>query len=199
MQTIAIAGSPGTGKTSVATALKDLLGGSVISLKDFIDSQGLVDEWDAVNDTMIVDEERLRMALLKEINNISQSTDISWLIIEGLLADVIADKLDYAVVLRLHPRILKQRLVARSYSENKIAENVQAEILGTCTYHMQEWRGNDFFDIDTTNKSVDKVALLVRDLVEGQVETSQYRPGKIDWISNQDIDLVKAFQKKEKV
>ena len=197
MQIIAIAGSPGTGKTSVAMALKNIIGASVISLKDFIDSHELIDAWDEENETRIVDEDRLRDALVKEIDVITQSDTISWLIIDGLLADVIADKCNYAVVLRLHPTMLQERLVARCYSENKIAENVQAEVLGTSTYHMQETRKNDFFDIDTTGKSIDEVALLVRDLVEGQVDADAYRPGKVDWISNPDIDLVRVFQKKE--
>jgi len=197
MQVIAIAGSPGTGKTSVAAILKDILGATVISLNDFVDTHGLVDAWDAENDTRIVDEERLRDALLKEIDDITSYQEISWLIIEGLLADVIADKCTCAVVLRLHPTMMRERLAARGYSENKIAENVQAEILGTSTYHMQETRGNDFYDLDTTSKPVQDVARLILDLVDGRVDQDAYRPGKIDWISNPDIDLVRAFQKKD--
>jgi len=197
MHIIAIAGSPGTGKTSVSNALKSILDASIISLKDFIDSHGLVDSWDAEKDTRIVDEERLRDALLKEIAELWQETNISWLIIDGLLADVIADKCDHAVVLRLHPSVMQERLVARGYSERKIAENVQAEILGTSTFHMQESRGNDFLDIDTTGKSVEDVARLIADLVEGREEQDAYRPGKIDWISNADIDLIQWFQNKK--
>jgi adenylate kinase len=197
MHIIAIAGSPGTGKTSVSNALKTILDATIISLKDFIDSHALVDSWDAENDTRIVDEERLRDALMQEIEDMRQHQDVSWLIIDGLLADVIADESDHAVVLRVDPRILQERLAARGYSENKIAENVQSEILGTSTYHMQESRGNDFFDIDTTGTTPEGIARLIVNLVEGQVDADVYRPGNIDWITHADIDLIRMFQKKD--
>nr|MDO8110275.1 adenylate kinase family protein [Candidatus Sigynarchaeota archaeon] len=190
---LAISGTPAVGKTSVAAALKELLKAEVISLTEFVKSRSLVDSWDKQKDTGIVDEDRLREALLKEIGSFKEKS-IPWLIIEGLLADVVADACDYAVVLRLHPRVVKARLEQRDYSESKIAENVQSEVLGTCTYHMQEARGNDFYDIDTTGKTISDIAHLITDLVDGRVDRKAVTPGLVDWISDPDFDLIGTFQ-----
>jgi adenylate kinase len=158
---LAISGTPGVGKTSVAATLANMIDAEILSLGEFVISRNLYDGWDDNRSTRIVDEDKAREALFTEIDRSRTRDDIEWLIIEGLMADIIADKCDLAIVLRLDPRIVKARLEQRGYDAGKVAENVQAELLGTCTFHMQEARGKDFVDLDTTGKSIDEVATIV--------------------------------------
>ena len=190
---LALSGTPGVGKTALATALATTMRVEIISLGEFVISRKLYDAWDSERSTHIVDEDKTRVALLSDVEQARGRSDIEWLIIEGLMADVIADVCDLAIVLRLDPRIVKTRLEQRDYAPQKVAENIQAELLGTCSYHMQEARGKDFLDLDTTNKGVHEVATIVASIMQGSGDKTAYKPGLVDWISRPDIDPAKFF------
>ncbi len=190
---LALSGTPGVGKTSIATALATVMHAEILSIGEFVISRNLYEAWDSDRSTRIVDEDKARAALLREIERARARDDVDWFIIEGLLADIVADECDIAMVLRLDPRIVKTRLEQRGYEAAKIAENVQAELLGTCTFHMQEARGRDFVDLDTTGKGIDDVAAIIAGIMRGQVEKELYRPGIVDWISRPDIDPAGFF------
>ncbi len=185
---LALSGTPGAGKSSVAAALATTMHGEVLSMGEFVAARNLYEAWDSDRSTHVVDEDRARDALLREIDLARARDDIEWFIIEGLMVDVIADHADLAVVLRLDPRVVRSRLVQRGYDTKKVAENVQAELLGTCTYHMQEAKGKDFLDLDTTGKSVVQVAEAISDMMQGKEDKASYRPGLVDWIARPDID-----------
>jgi adenylate kinase len=165
----------------------------ILSIGEFVISRNLYEGWDSDRSTRIVDEDKARAALLHEIVNARARDDIEWLIIEGLMADIVADECDIAMVLRLDPRIVKTRLEQRGYDDRKVAENVQAELLGTCTFHMQEVKGKDFVDLDTTGKGIDEVAAISAGMMHDQVDKDLYRPGLVDWISRPDIDPAGFF------
>ncbi len=190
---LALSGTPGVGKTSVATTLAKMVHAETLSMGEFVISKNLYETWDSDRSTRIVDEDKAREALLGEIDRARARDDIEWLIIEGLMVDIVADKCDIAMVLRLDPRIVKSRLEQRGYDARKVAENVQAELLGTCTFHMQEERGKDFLDLDTTGKGIDDIVAIIAGILNGQVDKDSYRPGLVDWISRPDIDPARFF------
>ncbi|MBD3188595.1 AAA family ATPase [Candidatus Bathyarchaeota archaeon] len=192
MKIVVISGVPGTGKTTLANLLSSKLDGMVISLGEFVRERDLGEEWDADRQTLIVDEGRARNALMKEIERLA--SDITgWLIIEGLFCDVVADAADFAIVLRLHPRELRRRLRERGYGTAKVQENVQAEILGTCTFHMREAIGTGFMDIDTTNLDPSEIVEIILAVLEGRTSSGRHAPGKVNWLQDPGIDPLAHF------
>ena len=113
---IALTGTPGTGKTSVAETLRGK-GYDVIDLTRHIKDNNLREEYDAERDTYAVDVEKLNESL----------SDCEDCVFEGHLAHFI--DVDSIVVLRCHPDVLAERLRARGYDEGKVRENVEAELL----------------------------------------------------------------------
>ncbi|MEX2683840.1 MAG: adenylate kinase family protein [Candidatus Sigynarchaeota archaeon] len=190
---LAIAGTPGVGKTTIGRAVAIQLRGEVLSIGEFVIARHLYDAWDSNRSTHVVDEDKARKALLQEIDRARARDDIDWLIIEGLMADIIADVCDLAIVLRLDPRIVKTRLEQKGYDNKKITENIQAELLGVSTYHMKKARGKDFLDLDTTGKNISEVTNIITRVVEGKEDKAAYRPGLIDWISKPGIDPAAFF------
>ncbi|NMC05245.1 MAG: AAA family ATPase [Candidatus Lokiarchaeota archaeon] len=190
---LALSGTPGVGKTAVAARLKTMMNAEILSIGEFVTTNDLYEEWDNDRSTRIVDEDKARNALLREIERARARNDIEWLIVEGLMADIIADECDQALVLRLDPRVVKKRLEQRGYDKAKIGENVQSELLGTCTYHMQEMRGDDFADINTTGMTISEVAAIVAAIMQDKANKQAYKPGLVDWITRPDIDPVRFF------
>lgn len=189
---IAISGTPGVGKTTIANKLSNKLKCKCISITEFIKREEIYDDWDPKLETHIVDEIKLKNALNVYIDKLLR--DEECLILEGLLADIIADIAEVAIVLRLHPIELHKRLEKRGYSSDKTRENVQSEILGTCTYHMKEVLGENFVDIDTTDKDSDEIIQILLDIIQGKEGArATHMPGKIDWLKDEQINLTDFF------
>jgi adenylate kinase len=187
---IAISGTPGTGKSHVAQLAAERLSGKVISLSEFVKANELYDSWDDKLQTYIVDEDRARESLIQELQRIDEEEHPPVIIIDGLFADIIADLADVAVVLRLNPEQLRARLVERGYQDQKVLENIQAEVLGTCSFHMKEAVGSSFFDINTTGHDADEIATTVIGIVDGSIDGSRYAPGLVDWIADPTVDVM---------
>ena len=125
---IVITGSPGTGKTSVAKVLAEELGCGAVNEKEFALEKG-IGKWDSESNELVVPLELLE----KELNRLLHNTkDI---IIEGHLLCEIKLKVDCCIVLRLDPEVLESRLGRRSYSEEKIQDNVFCEGIDYCKKH----------------------------------------------------------------
>jgi len=103
-------------------------------------------------------------------------------ILEGHFSHLIAGR---AVVLRLHPRELRQRLEARGYSEKKVRENVEAEVLDVILVEAVE-RCGSVSEIDTTSKSPEEVALLIVRAIE---EEADFAPGQVSWMEGYEFDI----------
>jgi adenylate kinase len=85
--------------------------------------------------------------------------------------------------LRCHPDELKRRLSVKEYSDSKIKENVQAEILGDSIHHfIEKQMKKPLIEIDTTHISIENVAELIINVIKGQFDFSRFKPGKIDWL-----------------
>ncbi len=150
---IALTGTPGTGKTTIAKILEKKY--KVIYLKNFEDVKI---GYDKSRGSYIVDIEKLKKKV-KEIE------DDEKMIIEGHYSHDMP--VDIVIVLRCHPEELKKRLEKRGYKEKKIRENMEAEAMNLITSEaIIKWGKDKVFEVDTTKKSPRKSAEEVIDIIE---------------------------------
>jgi len=160
---IALTGTPGTGKTSVAA----LLPYRVIDINAIVKG-GLNLGIDLERGCLEADMEGLEMKLAE------MDTD-ELTILEGHFSHYFADE---AVVLRLVPSELRKRLEARGYSEAKIKENLESEALDVILIEAVEFC-NRVSEIDTTGKTPREVSNLVVKAIRNEIELE---PGQVDWL-----------------
>ena len=201
MKNIIISGTPGCGKTAISKVISNRINAQIISLNEVASSDNFSFEFDQERETYIVDFKILMPFILNEIKNIKELNP-PYLIIEGHFADVIPDDLiDIAFILRCNPDELYERLKDRNYKNNKITENVQAEILGNCVnYFLKKNIKYPFFEIDTSNISIESVADTIIDIIISNKNTNnyaqKYHVGHVDWLEKlfQDNRLNDYFE-----
>ena len=180
---IAIAGVPGTGKSSVAKELAALTGFAIIRTKDAA-KRGALAGKDNIRKVMIVDPQKLQKAVNKMATHDS--------IIEGMLSHLL--KADLVAVLRCNPAELERRLKVRKWSARKIRENIQAEILDAITIEALGKR-RKVVEIDTSSKSAAETAGIIRKIISGAAG-KKYAPGSIDWTRKYRGYLINADPKR---
>jgi len=171
---IVIGGTPGTGKTEVARVLGSLLSVEVFSLGQLADDAGCVKAIDKARNTGVVDEDCLVDAIISLLEKKKGR-----LIIEGHYIDLIPSKeVEHAFILRTHPQVLRERLKQRGYSEAKVAENVEAEVIGVC-----QMDALDAFDEEIVSE-IDTTSLSPRETANKIVEilNSGGDQNRIDWM-----------------
>jgi adenylate kinase len=90
---------------------------------------------------------------------------------------------DKVIVLRAAPRVLKERLASRVWSEEKLRENIEAEALDVILVESLE-ANKKVYEIDTTNMTTMQVKEAVVEIIKG---TDKYAPGSIDF--SEDVFL----------
>uniref|UniRef100_A0A7S4B7M9 Adenylate kinase isoenzyme 6 homolog n=1 Tax=Chrysotila carterae TaxID=13221 RepID=A0A7S4B7M9_CHRCT len=121
---ILLTGTPGTGKSATAAALvarvpqlKHIEVGTLVREKQL--HQG----WDEEFECHILDEERM-------CDELEDAMEAGGVILDFHGADLFPERwFDLVAVLRADNTILYGRLESRGYSEKKLAENVEAEIM----------------------------------------------------------------------
>ena len=160
---IALTGTPGTGKTTIA----GLLPYKVIDINALVKA-GMNFGKDPERGCLEADMDALANYLAKlDCDEI--------VILEGHFSHHFAD---WSIVLRLGPVILKSRLEARGYSASKIRENLEAEALDVILVEAVELCAR-IDEIDTTGKSPQEVAELVARIIQGRL---QLAPGQVNWL-----------------
>ncbi len=145
---IALTGTPGTGKSTVARLLS-ASGYSIISVEELAAAAGALDEIDKTDNARPVDIELLLSYLNKSWKSLPQEP----VIIDGHLSHHLPT--DAVVVLRCEPEILRSRLEQRDYSEKKIIGNVEWEILGGAWNEKEN--NSPWMEFNTTKNSVEEV------------------------------------------
>jgi len=175
---IVISGTPGTGKTTVASILAKKIKGIHIDLSDLVLKEKLYKEVDEKRETVIADLDKL----LPKLREIIRSAN-SPIIIEGHYAEIVPSKfVNVAIILRTHPKELEKRLKKKNFKESKIRENIQAEILGVCSYNaLNAYEKEKIYEIDTTSKTPNETVNIILEILEGKGEN--YKIGKIDWLA----------------
>jgi adenylate kinase len=168
---VGITGTPGTGKKSVSPIVAKLMGLPCLGLNEFAIAEGLLGQGGEV------DAGLLKRALSRKLKTSA--------VVYGHLLPYSIDRAQVArvAVLRCEPSILKQRLVSRGYAFDKVAENVEAELIGVVSADAIKAFGKaKVAEVDATYTSPSEAASQVVALAKDRrVKT---RP--IDWMTNYD-------------
>lgn len=174
---IVVTGTPGVGKSSLARALAERLGWNALDLSDLSLREGLVREYDAARGTWVIDEGRVRKAVVRFLR-----ASKSNLIAEGHYAQAVVPPnwVELAFVLRCDPRVLEERLRSKGYGEDKVLENVEAEILDSCLLEALNAFGRSrVHEIDTSRLSLEEAVSEALEVIGGRKRPSLLG---IDWI-----------------
>ncbi|MCW1296142.1 MAG: adenylate kinase family protein [Candidatus Parvarchaeota archaeon] len=165
---ILISGTPGTGKTRIAKVLAKRLDAIVVGIDDVIKiDKKVVIGYDKKRKIKIVDEERFAQDIESIIKKIDKQV-----IVDSHFAHVAKPKFcEICIVLRCNPRELKRRLESKGYKKEKIIENVEAEIVGVCTYEALK-NGHKVHEIDTSKRKIDEVVKEIIDVIEKRKKAS---------------------------
>jgi adenylate kinase len=177
--TIALTGTPGTGKTELSRKL-EAEGYRILHITEFVKKHNIPSERDDERDCDVIDMDALENAVFEyqqrvreEFNQKYDSNGLTLqdlhkspehlpvLLVESHLAHYLCD---LSVVLRTHPYTLKDRLNERGYSDKKVMENVLAEsidvVLCDCFDYCRR-----VYEIETTNLTVDETADCLKELI----------------------------------
>lgn len=169
---VAITGTPGTGKTTLAQALanRDHL---VIDLGIFAREHGLLGERDAKRDTRVVDERKLARAFAKTYPE-------GPLFVEGHLSHFLP--VERVLVLRAKPSTIRRRLTRRGYSMKKTDENALAEALDVVAGEaLAEHGARRVFEVDTTGARSMALAEIAETLLTSRPSRSLLPAGTVAW------------------
>jgi adenylate kinase len=172
---VALSGTPGIGKTAVASVLKTL-GFTVVPLHRFAQQNHCIAGVDVKRHSELIDMRKLEKAIQ------GQYDAEALVFFEGHIGHLLKS-MEKVIVLRCHPQELEQRLLKKRWSVQKRKENIEAEILDVILCEAVERHPvKDIFEIDTTKKTVEEIATIVRGLVKKNFQPTQtYRVGRIDW------------------
>ena len=172
---VALTGTPGTGKTAVASVLTKK-GYKVVHLHRFAQRNNCIVGLDTKRKSQLVDIDVLNSCIEQDY----PTTDLT--LFEGHIGHLLRC-IDKIVIIRCHPIQLKHRLQRKKWSVKKIKENVDAEILDVILCEAVELHPVDnIFEIDTTQKSITEVALAIELMIQRNFEpTDAYTIGQIDW------------------
>ena len=174
MTLFAITGTPGTGKSSVSRELR-ARGYDVIDMNEHIREHGLLGDLDTARDTHEVDLDLLN-------DSLEEYRDSDKLF---LMDSHLSHFMDCSgiIVLRCHPDVLAKRLESRGYSQEKVIENVQSEVLDVILCEATE-SDIPVFEVDCSHGDASDSADSVEEILKG--ESDDYLPGKTDWSSEMD-------------
>ncbi len=153
---VIVAGTPGVGKSTVAARVASELGcARVIEPSEVAVSEGLGTPDPERPGTLIIDEERL-------LRSIEQKLAPGCTVLPTHYPSVFLDDegfnglVPFALLLRLNPSVLLDRLTKRGWPRKKVLENVMAEALGSVAQELEPY-SDMVIEVDATDKGPDDV------------------------------------------
>ncbi len=176
---IVISGVPGSGKTSTALLLSTVLGALYVNLSALSAVSCLLESYDKSRDTYIIREEPLANLLDNIISN--SRTPV---VIDSHYGELVpSHHVAVVIVLRIHPEELLRRLLKSRWwwTLKKIAENVAAELMGSCTNNAITAYGHGrVCEVDVTGLTATEVARKVMNIIKGIAPCVT----NIDWLGH---------------
>jgi len=156
---IAISGTPGTGKTSVAKVLAGITDWELIGLNELARKKKLYSGYDRKRRCDIVDTASLK----REVGKMAGSGR-DFIIESHYSHDMGADMV---IVLRASPAEIRKRGMNKGWRPQKTEENVSAEIMEVCRTESIEG-GTRTMDFDTTGRTPEESAAEIVKMLEGE-------------------------------
>jgi len=174
---ILVTGTPGVGKSVVASMLASRLGANYVNLGELVERENLILGVDEERGTLIADTGKVSERLKK----IMEASDRDVIVDGHYAADVgPAERVHLVFVLRRDPDELKGLMERRGFRGRKLWENLAAEILDVCLWDAVKACGSDkVCEVDASGKSVSQVVEEVIAILEGK---RVCRVGTVDWL-----------------
>ena len=145
-QALLILGTPGVGKSKLAVSLGQRLDIESIDLGPLVKSKKLYKRYDTRTRSYVIHEGRVKTYLRGRLHE-------NWVVIATHFIDQLIPpiRVKLAIVLRLDPIILSRRLKARGWTERKVWENTESELIDVCLEEAVRAFGKEkVVEIDTT-------------------------------------------------
>lgn len=166
---VAVTGTPGTGKTTIACELSERLDQEYVDLDRFANQDAVDTLEDEARDSVAVDTGNLAKVVEEEVRE-----DV---VLDGHFAHRM--EADVVVVLRCAPDELRNRLAEKGWEEPKIAENVEAERMDLILQQAVPEQ-DTVLEVDTTGCEAEDVASEIAVAVRND-EFDKYQPGTVSW------------------
>jgi len=159
---IAVAGTPGTGKTTICESLGELY--TVVSLQELAEQNGCLGPVDQIDGSAPLDIHKLSETWVPN--------DTETCFVDGHLSHLL--DVDAIVLLRCNPEKIRERLEQRPYSPEKINANVEWEMLSGTWSELLEFEIEvPILELDTTASSIEELLeSIVRWMDEGTPSAS---------------------------
>lgn len=172
---IALTGTPGTGKTSIASIIAKRSGIDTVHVHTYAKEHNLICGFDNERKSDIIDIDQMDRLLMENIN------PLETIILDGHISHLLGC-VSKIIVLRCHPDILKKRLEKRGWDNKKIMENIHAEILDVILCEAIENKSiEQVYEINTSRKNVMETCNDILALMRSSFSDDAFRPGNIDW------------------
>ncbi len=183
---IVITGTPGTGKTAISKSLAQQMHADYLSLTKLVIDMRLQAGLDRRRRTRVVDLEKTRAWLRKNLRERDAIT-----ILDTHIPDAAPrERVSRVIVLRSHPRELERRLRRKRWSTAKRRENVLAEILDSCYVIANQYYGaRKIMQLDTSRTSVNKTVNQCKTLLRKRRRSQTV----VDWIAALDPRTLERY------
>ena len=175
---ILIIGTPSIGKTTISKALTLKIDAKYVNVGDLVEKYNYSLGYDSKRKTIIADIEKIKI----KINQIIESTSKKFLIIDGHYAASIVpkNKVNKAFVLRRNPIELKELLKKKFSQNNKIKENLEAEILDVSLIDTLSYPDeNKVCELDISGRTTLDIVNTIIGILRNE---KKCEIGNIDWL-----------------
>jgi adenylate kinase len=187
-----ITGTPSIGKTTISKELAMKIDAKYVNVGSLVEKYNYSIGYDSKRKTAIADLSKLR----NKVKQIIKSTSKEFIIVDGHYAASIvpSEKVIKAFVLRRNPIELKKLLKKRYSQNNKIEENLEAEILDVSLietlYYLNK---SKVCELDITNRTTSDIIDQIISILKHE---KQCEIGKIDWLGYlESKGLIKEYFK----